>query len=264
MIGAVIGDIVGSRFEFAPIKTKEFPLFAGGCRFTDDTVMTMAVAQALLMAGRDPNAFQTALVSEMRRLGRAYPNAGYGGRFAAWLTAPDPAPYGSFGNGSAMRVSPCGFAARTMEEALTLAEASAVVTHNHPQAIKGAQAAAACIYLARTGSSKESIRDYVRAHFYPLNQTLDQIRPNYRFDVSCQGSVPQSIQAFLEGNDVEDTVRNAVSLGGDSDTMACIGGAIAQAFYGVPQELARIACTYLPKEFLDIMDSFQATFLTGE
>lgn len=264
MLGAVIGDIVGSRFEFSPIKTKEFALFSSGCRFTDDTVMTMAAAQALLLTGRDPQAFQTALVAEMRRLGRAYPNAGYGGRFAAWLTSPDPAPYGSFGNGSAMRVSPCGFAARSLEEALALAEASAVVTHNHPQAIKGAQAVAACIYLAKTGADKETIRAYVRSHFYPLHQTLEHIRPDYRFDVSCQGSVPQSIQAFLEGSNLEDTVRNAVSLGGDSDTMACIGGAIAQAFYGVPQALACMARTYLPQEFLDCIDSFQSAFLAEE
>lgn len=263
IFGAIIGDIVGSRYEFMPIKSKEFELFTWGCRFTDDTVMTVAVAEALL-TDRD-------FAGKMRQWGRRYPNAGYGGRFAAWLLDENPEPYGSWGNGSAMRVSPCGMFARSMEEALALAKASAEVTHDHPEGIRGAQAVAAAVYLAKSGAGREEIRDYIEENFYPLDKNLAQIRPGYRFDVSCQGSVPQAIQAFLESTDFEDAIRNAVSLGGDSDTIAAITGSIAWMYYkrryGITAEMRGIryqAAEYLPREMLRIAQQFAASIDMGK
>lgn len=231
MYGAVIGDIAGSKYEFHNIKTKDFPLVSQGCRFTDDTVMTAAIAKALLRSMEEGRPFRALAVEEMRAFGARYPNAGYGGRFALWLRESSPAPYYSYGNGSAMRVSPCGLIAVTLEEALALAKASAEVTHNHPEGIKGAQAAAAAVFLAGTGMEKADIRAYLQKNFYALDFTLDEIRPSYRFDVSCQGSVPQALTAFLEGDSYEDTVRNAISIGGDSDTIAAIAGAAAWSYY---------------------------------
>jgi ADP-ribosylglycohydrolase len=253
VLGAVLGDIVGSKYEFCGIKTKDFPLLSTGCGFTDDTVMTVAVAAALLSEG--PGDLSQRFIGEMRRLGRAYPDRGYGGRFQQWLSAPEPRAYHSFGNGSAMRVSPCGYAATTLAEAQALARASAAVTHDHPEGIKGAQAVAGCIWLARNGADKGAIREFVVGSFYPLEADLDQIRPDYVFDESCQGTVPQAIQAFLEGEDFEDALRNAVSLGGDSDTLACITGGLAEAFFGLPVSLARRAEEYLPPEFCQILQA---------
>lgn len=267
MYGAIIGDIVGSAYEFYNIKTKEFPLFSPGCDYTDDSLMTIAVAQALAQPWQNPQDFQQHLVQTMQAMGRAYPHptGAYGGRFSAWLRSPAPQPYGSYGNGSAMRVSPCALYAATLEEALALAKASAEVTHNHPEGIKGAQAVAGAIYLARTGSSKEQIRDFIREHFYPLNQPLDEIRPAYQFDESCQGTVPQAIQAFLEADSFEDAIRNAVSLGGDSDTLAAITGSIAWSYYrvqnggsptGSMQAVWASASGYLPKDLAGFVDEF--------
>ena len=269
MFGAIIGDIVGSKYEFGNFKSKEFPLFQEGCDYTDDTVMTVAVANALLRARNEDGGFKNILVEEMQRFGRAYPHpqGAYGGRFAAWLQSKDPQPYGSYGNGSAMRVSPCGLLAVTMEEALDLAKASAEVTHNHPEGIKGAQATAAAVFMARTGAAKEEIREYIQEHFYPLDQTLDEIRPKYHFDESCQGTVPQAIQAFLESSSYEDAIRNAVSLGGDSDTIGAITGAIAWSFYWarcwddpIPEDMKRIrdqAAAMLPDDLLAVVDEFE-------
>ena len=236
MYGAIIGDIVGSKYEFWPIKTKEFPFVSQGCEFTDDTVMTVAVARALMKTrernhGIEPEPFKALLIQEMQDLGHRYPNTGYGGMFAKWLDAPDPRPYNSYGNGSAMRVSPCGLYAYGLDEALELAKASAVVTHNHPEGIRGAQAVVACVFLAKAGKTKGEIRSYVQDHFYALPASLDDIRPAYTFDVTCPGSVPQAIQCFLESTSYEDAVRNAVSLGGDADTQAAIAGAIAWTYY---------------------------------
>lgn len=253
VLGAILGDIVGSKYEFCGMKTKNFPLLSTGCDFTDDTVMTVAVAAALLSEG--PGDLSQRFIGEMRRLGRAYPDRGYGGRFRQWLRAPEPRAYHSFGNGSAMRVSPCGYAATTLAEAQALARASAAVTHDHPEGIKGAQAVAGCIWLARNGADKGAIREFVVGSFYPLEADLDQIRPNYAFDESCQGTVPQAIQAFLEGEDFEDALRNAVSLGGDSDTLACITGGLSEAFFGLPVSLARRAEEYLPPEFCQILQA---------
>lgn len=268
MYGAIIGDIVGSAYEFRNIKTKDFPLFSPGCDYTDDSLMTIAVAQALTQPWTDFEDFKQRLIKTMQAMGRAYPypTGAYGGRFSAWLRSPNPQPYGSFGNGSAMRVSPCGLYAATLEEALSLAKASAEVTHDHPEGIKGAQATAAAIYLARTGSSKETIRDYIQENFYPLEQTLDEIRPSYSFDESCQGTVPQAIQAFLEADSFEDAIRNAISLGGDSDTLGAITGSIAWSYFraqngGIPTDAMKAiratASGYLPTDLAAFADEFQ-------
>lgn len=233
MIGAIIGDIAGSIYEFRNIKTKEFPLISPGSNYTDDSLMTIAVASALMHAVDHGVGFRAELVVAMRRIASRYPcpMGGYGGRFRKWLISSDPNPYGSFGNGSAMRVSPCGEIARSMDMALELAKQSAEVTHNHPEGIKGAQAVAGAIYLAHSGESKAGIRSYIEQNFYRLDKTIDEIRPRYAFDETCQGTVPQAITAFLESESFEDAVRTAVSLGGDCDTLTDIACAIAWPFY---------------------------------
>ena len=233
MIGAIIGDIAGSTYEFHSIKTKDFPLFAPGSNATDDSLMSIAVASALMQTGEGHDGFKRHVVTSMRQIAAKYPcpMGGYGGRFRHWLVSPHPRPYGSFGNGSAMRVSPCGDVAATLDEALELARQSAAVTHNPPEGIQGAQAVAAAIYLARAGESRDGIRSYIEQHFYPLAQTVDEIRPRYRFDETCQGTVPQAITAFLESVSFEDALRTAVSLGGDCDTLTNITCAIAWPFY---------------------------------
>lgn len=233
MIGAIIGDIAGSTYEFHSIKTMDFPLFAPGSSYTDDSLMSIAVASALMQTGESHDGFKSHAVTSMRQIATKYPcpMGGYGGRFRHWLVSPNLRPYGSFGNGSAMRVSPCGDVAATLDEALALAKQSAEVTHSHPEGIKGAQAVAAAIVLARTGESRDGIRSYIEQHFYPLHQTVDEIRPRYRFDETCQGTVPQAITAFLESVSFEDALRAAVSLGGDCDTLTDITCAIAWPFY---------------------------------
>lgn len=233
MIGAIIGDIAGSTYEFHSIKTMDFPLFAPGSSYTDDSLMSIAVASALMQTGESHDGFKSHAVTSMRQIATKYPcpMGGYGGRFRHWLVSSDPQPYGSFGNGSAMRVSPCGDVAATLDEALALAKQSAEVTHSHPEGIKGAQAVVAAIYLARTGESRDGIRGYIEQNFYPLEQTVDEIRPRYRFDETCQGTVPQAITAFLESVSFEDALRTAVSLGGDCDTLTDITCAIAWPFY---------------------------------
>ncbi len=263
MYGAIIGDVVGSVYEVRPIKTKAFSFFSEHGRFTDDTVLTCAVASALLLWERDTGreGLERVLVEEMQRLGRQYPNAGYGGNFKKWLEAQEPKPYGSFGNGSAMRVSPTAWVARNLEEALALAEVTASVSHDHQEGIKGAQATAGAIYLARTGASKAKIKDFLEDHFYALSFTLDSVRPTYAFDVTCQGSVPEAIVAFLESEDFEDTIRNAVSLGGDSDTQAAIAGSIAQGYYDVPEHLKKQVQSYLDEELLMILSVFREQYV---
>ena len=233
MIGAIIGDIAGSTYEFHSIKTKDFPLFAPGSNTTDDSLMSVAVASALMQTGESHDGFKSHAVTSMCQIATKYPcpMGGYGRHFRHWLVSSDPQPYGSFGNGSAMRVSPCGDVAATLDEALALAKQSAEVTHSHPEGIKGAQAVAAAIYLARAGESWDGIRGYIEQNFYPLEQTVDEIRPRYRFDETCQGTVPQAITAFLESVSFEDALRTAVSLGGDCDTLTDITCAIAWPFY---------------------------------
>lgn len=258
MYGAILGDIVGSVYEWHNIKRKDFEFLKDGCCFTDDSVMTVAVAEALMDSlGKDEAEHQKALVASMQKWGQKYPDAGYGGRFDDWLYSWDPRPYYSWGNGSAMRVSAAGWLYDTLEETLEKAGWTAAVTHNHPEGIRGARAAAAAIFMARNGKSKEEIKAYIMDRFYyDLNRTCNQIRPKYKFDVSCQGSVPEAIVAFLEGNDYEDTVRNAVSLGGDSDTIACIAGGIAEAFYGVPENLKQACRERITPEMREVLDRF--------
>ena len=254
MLGAIIGDIVGSCYEFNSIKTTEFELYNPRSRYTDDSVMTMAVAEWLL---EDPHHTHQILEEKMVKYGNLNSNVGYGGTFLRWLFLPNAIfsdgkrkPYNSFGNGSAMRVSAVGWMFDSLEETERLAEISASITHNHPEGIKGAQATAAAIFMARHGASKEEIKDYISKRFkYNLNRTCEQIRPFYGFEVSCQKSVPESIIAFLDSKDYESTVRLAVSLGGDSDTQACIAGGIAEAFYGIPDDIIIEASSRIPQYF---------------
>lgn len=249
MIGAIAGDIIGSIYEAWPIKTKEFPLFDPRCRFTDDTVLTAAVAHAIL-SGRP---YQECL----QEFGRRHPGAGYGGSFIHWLFAERPQPYHSFGNGSAMRASPVGFAFSSAEEVLREARLSAAVSHNHPEGIKGAQAAALAVFLARAGAGKDRLRERIAEQFnYDLDRSVDEIRPGYSFDVSCQGTVPEAVICFLDSDSFEDAVRNAVSLGGDSDTLACIAGGIAEAFYGVPDHIQAEVRRRLSADLLEVVDQF--------
>lgn len=257
MLGAIIGDIAGSVYEWNNIKTKDFPLLERRCFFTDDTVMTVAIAEGIEKGG-DKDDF----VSSMKKLGRLYPKAGYGGRFGSWLFSHDTAPYGSFGNGSAMRVSPVAWAYDSIGQVEEKAGLSAEVTHSHPEGIKGAQATAACIYLARTGSSKDTIREYVvRRYGYDLSRSLSEIRPSYRFNETCQETVPQAITAFLESTSFEDAIRNAISLGGDSDTLAAITGSIAEAAYGIPVELEERAFTFLDDRLGEIVRRFREEYV---
>ena len=257
MLGAIIGDIVGSVYEWNNIKTKDFPLFGDKCTFTDDTVMTIAVAAALLHGGT-----HKAFASAMKEYGRMYPSAGYGGMFRRWIKTKDWKPYNSFGNGSAMRVSPVGLFFDTLEETETYAETSAAVTHNHPEGIKGAQATAAAIFLARQGKSKDEIKSYIEKRFlYDLSRSLDEIRPDYEFNETCQETVPQAITAFLESSDFEDAIRNAISLGGDSDTMAAITGSIAEAAYGIPVDIEAKALSMLPQPLLQIVKLWRNSLL---
>lgn len=255
LLGSIAGDIIGSVYEFCPVKSTGFRLFSERSRFTDDTVMTVALCDWLLNKGD--------LSDTMQRYGRRYRHRGYGGNFGKWIWAENPQPYGSYGNGSAMRVSPVGWAFETLEETLDVARQSASVTHNHPEGIKGAQAVAAAVYLARTGKSKQEIREYIETAFgYNLNRTCDEIRPGYRFDVTCQGSVPESIIAFLESTDYETAVRLAISLGGDADTMAAIAGGIAAAYYkNVPDNIVAEVLKRLPDEFVNVVQQFYRQLL---
>jgi ADP-ribosylglycohydrolase len=254
MIGAIAGDIIGSVFEQDPIKTTTFPLFSESSRFTDDTVLSVAIADAIL------NQIDYATV--LKTYSRNYPAAGYGLSFYQWMQSEDSNPYNSWGNGSAMRVSPVGFAFDSTEDVLLEAEKTAAVTHNHAEGIKGAQATALAIFLARKGAAKSEIRKDISRRFnYNLDRSLDEIRPDYFFDISCQGSVPESIIAFLESREFEDALRLAISLGGDSDTMGCITGGIAQAYYGkIPDKIIDPVKQRLPEAFLRIIDQFSSTF----
>jgi type I restriction enzyme M protein len=257
LLGAIIGDIVGSRFEWNNIKSKEFDFLTYTCELTDDSVMSLAVAKAILEVGDDIDALGSLTTKYMREIGRKYPNCGYGGMFKQWMVADSMGAYNSYGNGAAMRVSACGFAARNLEEAKLLSCKVTEVTHNHPEGIKGAEATAVCVFLAREGKNILEIRDYVDQHYYPMNFTLDGIRGSYRFDVTCQGTVPQAIMAFLESTGFEDAIRNAVSIGGDSDTLAAITGGIAEAYYGIPVEIRKHALTFLDERLLKILTEFE-------
>lgn len=252
MLGAIIGDIIGSPYEMGAEKTKDFPLFLPGCRPTDDGIMTIAVGCACAEANwRKEEEFKRTLVEKMRLLGRLYPDAGYGKLFYQWLMDDEAGPYGAYTNGSAMRVSPVAWVARSLAEAECLAQWSAEVTHSHPDGIKGAQAVAAAVYLARTGADKDTIRQYIQDKYYDLDFTLDAIRPGYRHTLLCEDSVPQAIVCFLEAEDYEDAVRNAISLGGDGDTQAAIAGAIAEVYFGIPDELVAQALEHMDETLLE-------------
>ncbi len=261
MYGAILGDMIGSPYEFdRSAKTKEFPLFCGESYFTDDSVMTVAVAEAFMNAkGKPDEEVEKELVRSMQDWGHRYPGAGYGGRFYGWLfDSADPKPYGSYGNGSAMRVAAAAWLYDTLEETRKYARLSAEVTHNHPEGIKGAESVAAAIFMARNGLSKVEIRDYIISEFgYDLSRTCDEIRPDYYHVESCQKTVPEAITAFLEGNDFEDVIRTAVSLGGDCDTLTCIAGSMTEAFYGVPNELKEECRKRLPEDMLQVLDRFE-------
>lgn len=259
MYGAILGDMIGAPYEFdRGNKTKDFPLFCSYSQFTDDSVMTIAVAEALLdYQFREDGEIRAGLVESMREWGRKYPDAGYGGRFRHWLRAKVPEPYGSYGNGSAMRVSSVGWLFDTLEETRHMARLTAEVTHNHTEGIKGAEATASAIFLARTGHSKDEIKEYITQEFgYDLSRPCEEIRPTYFHNESCQKTVPEAITAFLEGTDFEDVIRTAVSLGGDCDTLTCIAGSIAEAFYGVPEQMKDECRSRLPKDMLDILGRF--------
>ena len=247
MLGACIGDIIGSVYEFNAWKIREFPLFSEKSEFTDDTVCTIAVAECLLDCG-DPAA-------SLRKWGYRYPGRGYGGSFSVWLRDAGMGPYNSYGNGAAMRVSPAAWLARSLDEALALARHVTAVSHNHPEGIKGAEATVTAIWLARQGESPEAIRDRIRKEFgYDLSRSVDEIRPDYRFNETCQDTVPQAIVCALEARSFEDAIRNAVSLGGDADTLAAIAGPIAELRFGIPEEIRRKGWLRLPKDMRDVLE----------
>ena len=265
MIGAIIGDIVGSRFEFDNFKSKDFEMFDSECDFTDDTVMTLAIAKALLTYDNvsDYESFKKELVAVMHEVGMRYPGCGYGGRFYEWMMYNRTEPYNSYGNGSAMRVSPVGWFASSLEECECLAAATAEVSHNHPEGIKGAVSVAGAIYLARTGHTIDEIKEYV-SRYYVIDFTLDEIREEYDFYEICQKSVPQAFEAFFESSGFEDAIRNAISIGGDSDTIAAITGSVAEAFYGVDGDMKETAFSYLDTYLLNIADNFVNKFIKKE
>lgn len=257
MIGAIIGDIVGSRFEWNNHRSKDFELFTRECFATDDSIMTLAIGKALVESKNDWSDLGEQAVRCMQEVGRPYPRCGYGGRFWDWMYSDHPKPYNSFGNGAAMRVSACGFVARSLEEAKALSKAVTEVTHNHPEGLKGAEATVVAIYMARTGSTIEEIRDVIDQEYYPINFTLDEIRDTYAFNETCQDTVPQALEAFFESNSFEDAIRNAISVGGDSDTLAAITGGIAEAYYGVPADLKEKAKTFLDNRLLEILTKYE-------
>ena len=264
MIGAILGDIVGSIYEFDNIKTKEFELFDKECFFTDDSVMTIAIAEALMQTEEineeNLEDFKENLITVMHEIGVKYPDCGYGGHFLVWILRNKREPYNSFGNGSAMRVSAVGWYARTLEEAELIARATAEVSHNHPEGIKGAVATAGAVFLARNGATMGELRDYI-SKYYTIDFTIDEIRPIYDYDITCQGTVPQAMQAFFESTNFEDAIRNAISIGGDSDTLAAITGAVAEAYYGIPDDLKETALSYLDERLLSIVERFEDKYL---
>lgn len=271
MIGAIIGDVVGSRFEADNHKSKDFELFTKDCSVTDDSIMTIAVAKTIIETERvksypivnyspDSDYFKlldNMAIKYMQKLGQEYPNCGFGGMFRKWVLSENPQPYNSFGNGAAMRISPVAFVARTQDELFKLSEIITATTHNHKEGIKGAEATALAIFMARIGNTKAEIREKINSDYYPLDFTIDEIRDTYRFDVTCQGSVPQAIVAFLESTSFEDAVRTAISIGGDSDTIAAISGSIAEAYYGVPKAMKNQALLYLDNSLREIYDEWE-------
>ena len=262
MIGAIIGDIAGSRFERFNTKSKDFEFFLKSrCRFTDDSVMSLAICAAFLRSDDEYKDLSTNTIKCMQELGKRYPLAGYGGFFSKWLRSKDPQPYNSFGNGAAMRVSACGYVGKSIDEVKELSRMVTEVTHNHPEGIKGAEATAVAVFLAKNKVDKSEIRKYIQENYYDINYGLDFIRPIYVFDITCLGTVPPAIIAFLESTDFEDAIRNAISLGGDSDTIAAITGSIAGAYYGVPNNIREEALTFLDGPLKNILFEFEKKYL---
>lgn len=266
MLGAICGDIVGSIYEGNNIKKKEFDFFNDKCEFTDDTVMTLAISKACCeyIKNKDEEEFKNNCIKYMRELGKKYIHAGYGGRFIYWLLSDSPKPYNSYGNGSAMRVSPVAWVSKTLKEAERLAKLSAEVTHNHPKGIAGAQVVAGSIWIMLNGGNRELVKEYVEKNYYKLNFKIDDIREKYKFDVTCQGSVPQAIEAFMEANDYEDAIRNAISIGGDSDTIAAIAGSLAEAYFGIPEDMKEKAMSYLGSDLKACVVNFYNTVLKNK
>ena len=257
MIGAIIGDIVGSRFEWNNHRSKDFELFVRKCFATDDSIITLAIGKALMMSKADWSDLGEQAVRYMQQVGWPYPLCGFGGRFRDWIYSDDPQPFNSFGNGAAMRVSACGFAAKSLEEAKLLSRKVTEVTHNHPEGIKGAEATTLAIYMARTGSTMAEIREMIDQKYYPMDFTLDEIRDTYVFNETCQDTVPQALMAFFESTGFEDAIRNAISIGGDSDTLAAITGSVAEAYYGVPGEIRSKAIEYLDERLSGILADYE-------
>ena len=260
MIGAIVGDIVGSIYEFDNHRSKVFPLFKKGCFATDDSIMTLAIAKALMHSDGDMELLSKNAVRYMREVGRPYPNCGYGGSFLRWMYSKNPKPYDSFGNGAAMRVSPVAYRSTSLQNALEMSDAVTRVTHNHPEGLKGARATTAAIWLALNGEKKCGIKSFIEHNYYKIDFTLDEIRDTYAWEVSCQGSVPQAIEAFLGADSVESAVRNAVSIGGDSDTIAAMAASMAEARFGVPETLRERILAFLEPELAEVVARFEERF----
>lgn len=260
MLGAVIGDIIGSRFEWNNIKTKDFTLFTDKCEPTDDTFMTLAVARALTEWRKGRGYLEKNVVIAMQHFGRRYPYGGYGGMFSDWLASNNPKPYNSFGNGAAMRISPAAYAGEDIEQVKSLSQEITSTTHNHPEGIKGAEATAVAVYLARTGVNKEKIREIIENDYYSLPVSIDEIRDGYYYDVTCQGTVPAAMQCFFDSTDYVDAIRNAISIGGDSDTLAAICGGIAGAYYEIGLDVKKEAIRFLDDFLINVIIDFQKTF----
>lgn len=260
MIGAIIGDIVGSRFEWNNLRSRDFEFFHPDCRCTDDSILTIAVMKALLESKPDFSDLSGQAVMWVRKVGNAYPDGWYSRRFKAWLTSDDPRPYQAKTNGAAMRVSACAYAAQSLEEAKRLSRTVTEITHDSPEAVKGAEAVTVAVYMAKNGASMDEIRSEITENYYPIDFTIDGIRETYEFDFTCEGSVPQAFAAFFESTDFESAIRNAVSVGGDSDTIACIAGAVAFAHYGVSGDVCEKAASYMDDMMKEIVSAFEARF----
>ena len=265
MIGAIIGDIVGSRFEFNNYRAKDFELFTGDCFFTDDSIMSLAIGKALLEAqGESDATLEAKSIHYMQLIGRPYPNCGYGGRFYDWMYTDNPKPYNSFGNGAAMRVSACAYVAQSLEQALHFSDIVTAVSHNHEEGLKGARATTAAIYMALQGASMAEIKEHIVNNYYALDFTIDEIRESYYFNETCQETVPQALEAFFESSSFEDALRIAISVGGDSDTLAAITCSVAEAFYGVPQVIRTQAESYLDDRLLTVLRDFESQYPSKE
>lgn len=261
MFGAIIGDIIGSRFEFDNYKNKNFDLFDSKCHYTDDTITTLAICKALMECNKNYNILIETTIKCMQELGNIYPRAGYGEMFYNWLKSRNPQPYNSLGNGAAMRISAIAYEANSIEEVKELSNIVTAITHNHPEGLKGAEATAISIFLVRIGKSKEEIKTYIQKNYYNIDFTIDEIRESYIFNETCQGTVPYALECFFESNSFEDAIRIAISLGGDSDTISAITGSIAEAYYGIPSHIKEKAISYLDDNLYSIIKDFEMYYL---